>query len=513
MFQKPKLQPSTPKAPQAQNGMQGPQPNGGQVDGDATLQFNNQQAPFGVPQSMPGTTGTNNFMQQPFGPNSMLRQPGNFNGATNVAPNNNQNNNFNNTFNNNQPNNNVPNMQNMQGPGPYNQSGQLRNTNATGTFPPPFAPNGNTTRQLENANMPPAFMPTNATRKLGDPNNPFATTGVFPTNNTTGALPGYSTGNTGALVPYENQGMTGTMKLTQPVKVVQVPVAGQPGRYMTGFLPVVGDSSAGSGNGENDAAKARKKTLNIVISVIVLGVILFGSGLYLLLSPHSNSLGARGGNGNTSPDAAATAAVNASATAQANTILSDPLTYNAYNWPTANRGNPQYAFKDDGYHVIVNDQNTNAGVPLLANETYTNFVYTITMHELKGDDASDFGFFGIVLRYSVLKNGKSTFYCFLYNPSAGKYEFRKYDGTNAATADPWTYIWKQGKGKEYHTGHGANSKNTVKVIANGKQFTFYVNGKRVGTTQDKDLKSGQIGMYVNKAGFEVAYSDLLLTYN
>ena len=36
--------------------------------------------------------------------------------------------------------------------------------------------------------------------------------------------------------------MTGTMKLTQSVKVVQVPVAGQPGRYMTGFLPVVPQS-------------------------------------------------------------------------------------------------------------------------------------------------------------------------------------------------------------------------------------------------------------------------------
>ena len=44
---------------------------------------------------------------------------------------------------------------------------------------------------------------------------------------------------TGALnVPNAEQSGTGTIKLTGPVKVVQVPVAGQPGQYVTGLLPV-----------------------------------------------------------------------------------------------------------------------------------------------------------------------------------------------------------------------------------------------------------------------------------
>ncbi len=34
-------------------------------------------------------------------------------------------------------------------------------------------------------------------------------------------------------------GNTGMMKLAQAAKVVQVPVAGQPGRYVTGLLPVL----------------------------------------------------------------------------------------------------------------------------------------------------------------------------------------------------------------------------------------------------------------------------------
>src|SRR5215469_4597294 len=45
---------------------------------------------------------------------------------------------------------------------------------------------------------------------------------------------------TGSLtVPDYEQTNTGTIKLTGPVKVVQVPVAGQPGQYITGLLPVL----------------------------------------------------------------------------------------------------------------------------------------------------------------------------------------------------------------------------------------------------------------------------------
>src|SRR5260370_35717866 len=45
---------------------------------------------------------------------------------------------------------------------------------------------------------------------------------------------------TGSLtVPNYEQTSTGTIKLTGPVKVVQVPVAGQPGQYITGLLPVL----------------------------------------------------------------------------------------------------------------------------------------------------------------------------------------------------------------------------------------------------------------------------------
>ena len=56
-----------------------------------------------------------------------------------------------------------------------------------------------------------------------------------------------------------------------------------------------------------------------------------------------------------------TAQAMATATAEANTILEDPLTDHIHNWPLANRGPLQYKFVNGAYHVIVNDKEVWAG--------------------------------------------------------------------------------------------------------------------------------------------------------
>jgi hypothetical protein len=202
------------------------------------------------------------------------------------------------------------------------------------------------------------------------------------------------------------------------------------------------------------------------------------------------------------------------ATAEANTILEDPLTDHIHNWPQANAGSLQYKFENGAYHVIVNDKNHSA-LPLLPGETFNGpMAYTVTMQEVRGDDTSPYSWFGIVMRYSLhQQNGRTvqTFYCFDYEPADGIYQFRMYNNGFSTNASAWTDIWHTQKGREYHTGHGAQ--NTVKVFANGNDFTFFVNGKRVGEARDNSLSSGQIGMVVNQQGAEVAYSNLILTYN
>lgn len=363
--------------------------------------------------------------------------------------------------------------------------------------------------------MPPPFTPTNATRQLSDPGAPASNTNFFPVTGTTGAFPAIPPGATGALmIPnYDGQGMTGTMKLTQSVKVVQVPVAGQPGRYMTGFLPVIPATPEAPPEPQGPMGKL-KKNLHIVAVLCAVLMILAGSGLFFLLRPHSQPMATKKG-GPQGPNVAATATGIAEATVQANIILEDPLTAPIHNWPQANTGSPQYIFKDGAYHVIVNDSK-NSALPLLPDETFNGpMAYTVTTAEVKGDDGSPYNWFGIVLRYNDQRNGKNvkTFYCFDYEPMDGIYQFRKYDGGYGADASPWADIWHAHRGNEFHTGHGENVTNTLKVFANGQNFTFYVNGKQVGTARDNSLSGGQIGMIVNKQGAEIAYSNLVLTNN
>lgn len=227
----------------------------------------------------------------------------------------------------------------------------------------------------------------------------------------------------------------------------------------------------------------------------------------------TNTLTGAPGSSSTGTQMATTQAI-ATATAQANTILEDPLTDHIHNWPLANGGPLQYKFENGAYHIIVNDKD-HLAVPLLPGETFNGpMAYTVTMQEVRGDDTSPDNWFGIVMRFSLhQQNGRTiqTFYCFDYEPADGIYQFRMYNNGLTGGASAWSDIWHMQRGKEYHTGHGA--RNTIKVFAKGNDFTFFINGKRVGEARDNSLTSGQIGMVVNQQGAEVAFSDLILTYN
>ena len=90
------------------------------------------------------------------------------------------------------------------------------------------------------------------TMKSFNPVSPFPFGGANGTFSGPASQPGGQTNQgTQALTTngsYPGQGATTTMKLTQSFKVIQVPVAGQPGQFVTGFLPVLpqeqGDASS-----------------------------------------------------------------------------------------------------------------------------------------------------------------------------------------------------------------------------------------------------------------------------
>ena len=321
---------------------------------------------------------------------------------------------------------------------------------------------------------------------------------------------------TGALnVPNAEQTGTGTIKLTGPVKVVQVPVAGQPGQYITGLLPVPSASQTPS------QPDTRSKMLQKIAMLVSLVILLVGgtTGIWYLRShsvqtsshPNSTSPGAV-----STPNLQATMAAQATATAQSHIILSDPLSTNIRNFPVSTSGTKIYVFKDGAYHMTnLGD----SGIAVVLQQSLPNgkMGYTLTMEEIKGDDTSTDNSFGMILRYSQKTKGNqtiNTFYSFeVFNYNGGQYRFYKYDNSKGPSVNPWTQVWSQVFGHEFRQGHGPGSINTIRVFTSGNTFTFTINGKTVGSAKDSSFTGGTVGMLVNLKGTEVAFSKMLITNN
>ncbi len=319
--------------------------------------------------------------------------------------------------------------------------------------------------------------------------------------------------------PATEEETTGTIiKLTGPAKIVNVPVAGQPGRYITGLLPMssatqqeVKKPSTGIG------AKVWLHKGMKVAGLVMVALLVFATAAFWLVHMHSGSSSIHKAIVVSTPDVGATMTAQAVATANANIILSDPLSQNIHNWPIASSGSMIYVFKDGAYHITDNDNNRGAPAILPDLKMDGPFAYTLTMEEIKGDDTSVNNEFGIIIRASIQdKNGKvlATFYTFeVLNKPGGEYQFWKYDNSQGSSVNPWKNIGHQAFGKEFHEGQGPKSINTFKVVTNGKNFTLIVNGKQVWTVQDSSFASGGIGMLVNLKGTEVAFSNLILTHS
>jgi len=316
---------------------------------------------------------------------------------------------------------------------------------------------------------------------------------------------------TGALPATQQNNATGTLKLNDPVKVVKVPVAGQPGRYITGILPF--ERQAEEKPAEPEKVKPvlkpwMRNTVAIVIVCLVLAAI--GSGI-VFTQNHNGAQNNQQSNATGNANASNNPAAQATATANANVLLSDPLSKNINGWRTTPTN--LYAFKDNAYHISV--QGNKGSGAILPQKTFNSpLTYSITMQEIKGDDNDPNNTFGMILRFNQQqKNGKAntTFYTFEVTNVKGKeYQFWRYDDSQQ---NPWTQV-KNGTlpiGNEFHQGKQAN---TIAIAMNGDRFTVTVNGKKLSKVfQDGTYKNGSIGMIVNKDGTEVAFKDLLLTRN
>ena len=329
------------------------------------------------------------------------------------------------------------------------------------------------------------------------------------------------TGTMDALRVSSEQGNTGTtVKLTDAMKIVQVPVAGQPGRYMTGFLPAVSTTEEPSirfplpGTIRKRLKGQPAKRMKVAGIIALVALVLLSSFMALYIHGRtSQPVPANAHHVTATPDVMGTISAHATATVQANIILLDPLSENIHNWPIQTAGNKEYFFSGGTYHIFDNANGQSAPSILNGESIVGPMVYSLTMQEIKGNDTSLNNSFGMIFRFTTSKKGSqtiTTFYTFqVVNMKGGQYQFWKYDSSRT---NPWIPLWKHASGGEFHWGHAAQSINTFKVSASGKSFTFTVNGKVVGTQQDSSIASGAIGMLVNLKGTEVAFSDLSLTH-
>jgi serine/threonine protein kinase len=350
------------------------------------------------------------------------------------------------------------------------------------------------------------------------PGNPVTQQlGASTTRQLTGAL---VMGNVG--MSNTNTGNTGMMKLQQATKVVQVPVAGQPGRYVTGLLPVLEEQKtslppliAKRVAAVDTLLKGRLKLIALIAAVVL---VIFSSLAFFLVQSHNSST-ANAGRKTTGQNAPSTATMSAT-TGDANVIVKDTLDGNGgniHNLPTGNSSGSLYTFKNNAYHIVVNSPN--AAIALLPNVSMLNSsTYTLTMAAIKGDETGNNGInsFGMIFCFdSQVKKGKqiTSFYTFqVVNVKNGEYQFWKYDSLQGK-GNEWVKIWHGNFGKEFHQGHGSHAINNFNVFMKDGLFTFTVNGKVVRKVQDKSLKTGGVGMIVNLKGTEVAFTNLLLTKN
>src|SRR5258708_13834996 len=205
-------------------------------------------------------------------------------------------------------------------------------------------------------------------------------------------------------VPNYEQTSTGTIKLTGPVKVVQVPVAGQPGQYITGLLPVLP-------NPQSPPPAANTTKLQKIALAVVMVILLLGSTLGILYlrthsrQPSSTPTATVPAGVATTPNAQATMAEKATAIALSHIILSDPLATNIHNFPISTSGTKVYVFKDGAYHVT---NNGDSGIAVVLEETLPggSIGYTLPMKQIQGDSNHINNSFCMLIRYRQQTKGK-----------------------------------------------------------------------------------------------------------
>lgn len=185
---------------------------------------------------------------------------------------------------------------------------------------------------------------------------------------------------------------------------------------------------------------------------------------------------------------------------------STDLLLNHSSWPTSST-----LFFDQEkqlYHIFNKLPQDIPLISLYQGMSYGDFQLSVTMQELRGPD--DDGYYGVVFRSASDQSKYYLFEVLTSDDDEGKYVFSRYDGS-----------WKDGSSwKTIASGDtsalltASGKSNVLTVEARGNHFSFMINRKSLGKSitdpYKSPLTSGQIGLYVESKGSEVAFSHLFV---
>src|SRR5258708_24765499 len=127
-------------------------------------------------------------------------------------------------------------------------------------------------------------------------------------------------------------------------------------------------------------------------------------------------------------------------------------------------------FKEDGYHVMINDKGYLAACyPNDQAPSYTNFAYDVQMSIVKGDCG------GIVFRLDGTQGAKNYLFEICQDGTNGIY-------INEGSNNTYKTVASDMPVAAFHK--GLNQPNVLGVVANGQTFSIYINQQLTKTFTD-----------------------------
>jgi hypothetical protein len=221
--------------------------------------------------------------------------------------------------------------------------------------------------------------------------------------------------------------------------------------------------------------------IGLVALVVVIGIA-GATGALIALGPR---LGGGTGAGSAANQTAATPTVQPTATTAAYDFKDSLNGATNAGW-----NDDQYCFfKNGAYHV--NPGSSYGGFYCQAPAgSFSDFDVQVTTSEIAGP--LNYGY-GLVMRHDA----DGSFYVFVVSSDGSAWfdKFTSWKITNLS--DTW---------HPTNFTRGLNARNTIRVVASGTSFRFFVNGEQVGQATDTTYPRGTIGLFSGDSNLDAAFT-------